>query len=126
MGRELGHTFGYHTNRLPRAPRRLDRFFYTGSLETVALDNGDDRSFKVGRLGLNLTTRVDALKVTAQFLISDGRGAVPRSGVRYLPVDSLPSELAKYKLDKIEKTERVRHHVWVSDHFGITIGIKII
>jgi tyrosyl-DNA phosphodiesterase 2 len=74
FGREEGHTWGYQPRqRWP--PIRFDKFFYTGSLETVALEEVRDSSGKVGRLGVGLKTQ---------------KG------------------------------------MWVSDHFGIAVGVKML
>lgn len=38
----------------------MDKFFYTGSIETVALNEAQDVSGRLGRLGIDLKTEVEA------------------------------------------------------------------
>lgn len=73
-GRAEGHTWGYQPRRR-WPPKRMDKFFVTGGVASVALEEALDRSGNVGRLGVGL------------------------------------------------KTE---HGLWVSDHFGIAIGVKVL
>jgi tyrosyl-DNA phosphodiesterase 2 len=74
FGRVEGHMWGYQPrSRWP--PIRFDKFFYTEDLEVVALEETQDCSGQVGRLGVGL------------------------------------------------KTEK---GLWVSDHFGIAIGVKVL
>ncbi|KAK5989642.1 hypothetical protein PT974_07896 [Cladobotryum mycophilum] len=76
-GRAKGNTWGYQSDGA-KSRKRLDKFLYTGSIETVALgEEAQDVTGRLGRFGIGLKTRVG--------------------------VDD----------------------IWVSDHFGITIGIKI-
>jgi tyrosyl-DNA phosphodiesterase 2 len=73
FGRAGGHTWGYQARgRWP--PIRFDKFFHTEDLEVVALDETQDSSGKVGRLGIDV------------------------------------------------KTEK---GMWISDHFGIAVGVKV-
>ncbi|CAH0030431.1 unnamed protein product [Clonostachys rhizophaga] len=76
-GKARGNTWGYQSNRA-RSRRRLDKFLYTGSIETFALSEAQDTTGKLGRFGIGLKTKVG--------------------------------------LDD----------VWVSDHFGITVGITVV
>ncbi|KAI3399715.1 hypothetical protein diail_5782 [Diaporthe ilicicola] len=76
-GKARGYTWGYQSDKA-RPRKRLDKFLYTGSVETVALSEAQDTTGKLGRFGIGLKTKV-------------GSG-----------------------------------DVWVSDHFGITIGIKVV
>lgn len=74
FGKAEGHTWGYR----PRArfpPRRFDKIFYTGDLGVVALEEVNDSSGKVGRLGVDV------------------------------------------------KTEK---GMWISNHFGIAVGVKVL
>jgi tyrosyl-DNA phosphodiesterase 2 len=74
FGRAEGHTWGYQS-RGKWPPRRFDKFFYTGALDMVELEETKDASGKVGRLGVSLKTQED---------------------------------------------------LWVSDHFGIAVGVKVL
>ncbi|KAM0185928.1 hypothetical protein ACHAPI_011966 [Fusarium lateritium] len=76
-GKARGNTWGYQSDRA-RTRKRLDKFLYTGSIETFALSEAQDTIGKLGRFGIGLKTKVG--------------------------------------LDD----------VWVSDHFGITVGITVV
>lgn len=76
-GKARGNTWGYQSDR-SKTRKRLDKFLYTGSIETFALSEAQDTTGKLGRFGIGLKTKVG--------------------------------------LDD----------VWVSDHFGITVGIKVV
>ncbi|KAJ4859747.1 endonuclease/Exonuclease/phosphatase family domain-containing protein [Trichoderma breve] len=76
-GKARGNTWGYQSDRA-KTRKRLDKFLYTGSIETFALSEAQDITGKLGRFGIGLKTKAG--------------------------------------LDD----------VWVSDHFGITVGIKVI
>jgi tyrosyl-DNA phosphodiesterase 2 len=74
FGRAEGHTWGYQA-RGKWPPRRFDKFFYTGALDVVELEETKDASGKIGRLGVGLKTQEGS---------------------------------------------------WVSDHFGIAVGVKVL
>ncbi|EEU34838.1 uncharacterized protein NECHADRAFT_88425 [Fusarium vanettenii 77-13-4] len=78
-GKDLGNTWGYQSKgRLYQDyGSRLDKFLYTGPIETFPVREAQDTAGRLGRFGLGLKTRVGL------------------------------------------------NDVWVSDHFGITVGIKI-
>ncbi|KAK3348938.1 Endonuclease/exonuclease/phosphatase, partial [Lasiosphaeria hispida] len=77
-GRDRGNTWGYQSKG-PRGRKRLDKFFYTGSLLTVPVAEAQDTVGRLGRMGVGLKTEADV-----------------------------------WELD-----------LWVSDHFAITVGIKV-
>lgn len=76
-GKARGNTWGYQSDRA-RTRKRLDKFLYTGSIETFALSEAQDTTGKLGRFGIGLKTKVGL------------------------------------------------NDVWVSDHFGITVGITVV
>ncbi|KAI9766361.1 MAG: hypothetical protein M1840_006625 [Geoglossum simile] len=57
-GRARGNTWGYQSNS-KRERKRMDKFFYTGSIETVTLNSAQDVSGRLGRLGIDLKTEVE-------------------------------------------------------------------
>lgn len=75
-GKARGNTWGYQSDRARRTRKRLDKFLYTGSIETFALSEAQDITGKLGRFGIGL------------------------------------------------KTKAILDDIWVSEHFGITIGFK--
>jgi tyrosyl-DNA phosphodiesterase 2 len=58
LGRARGNTWGYQS-RCSRTRKRLDKFFYTGSVDMVVLAELQDFAGKIGRLGIGLKTKVD-------------------------------------------------------------------
>ena len=117
-GRARGNTWGYQS-RAARNRKRLDKFFYTGSAETVPLPEAQDLTGKIGRLGMAVKTRVEVWESErVQLLIVKGK-FVRKSVVRQVDLDSP----WRKSLDKT----RVRKEIdaWVSDHFGITVGFRV-
>ncbi|RSL79824.1 hypothetical protein CEP52_017474, partial [Fusarium oligoseptatum] len=78
-GKALGNTWGYQSKgRLYQDyGSRLDKFLYTGPIETFPVREAQDITGRLGRFGIGLKTRVGL------------------------------------------------NDVWVSDHFGIAVGIKV-
>jgi tyrosyl-DNA phosphodiesterase 2 len=93
-GRMSGHTWGYQSNVTKWVPNRLDKFMYTGCIETVPLTETQGLRGKTGRLGIGLTADV--------------------------PLKEGP--LGQQMLEPEEAIQKA----WVSDHFGIAIGIKVV
>ena len=54
-GRARGNTWGYQSNGA-RTRKRLDKFLYTGALETSSIANFEDTMGKLSRLGVGLKT----------------------------------------------------------------------
>jgi tyrosyl-DNA phosphodiesterase 2 len=54
VGGAEGHTWGYQSGNTPFPPRRFDKFFYCGSLETVPLEEVPGFGRRVGRFGIGL------------------------------------------------------------------------
>ncbi|KAJ4112137.1 hypothetical protein NW768_011716 [Fusarium equiseti] len=77
LGGQKGHTWGYHSDK-KRIGRRLDTFLYTDSIETVALEECQHTSGKLGRFGMKLQAKAGS------------------------------------------------DDIWVSEHFGIAVGIKVV
>jgi hypothetical protein len=93
-GRMSGHTWGYQSTVTKWPPNRLDKFMYTGCIETVRLTETQGLGGKVGRLGIGLTVDVPLKK----------------------------GSLGQQALEVEETIQKA----WVSDHFGIAIGIKVV
>jgi len=62
-GRARGNTYDYQSDKNCER-KRLDKFFYIGSLEIVPLNKIYDVTGKLGRLGIGLKTEVDAWEWT--------------------------------------------------------------
>ncbi|KAK7224008.1 hypothetical protein V2G26_012011 [Clonostachys chloroleuca] len=52
-GRVRGNTWGYQSAR-QRDRKRMDKFFYTGSIKTFAVDDAQDVVGRLGRLGMGM------------------------------------------------------------------------
>ncbi|KAL8705394.1 MAG: hypothetical protein Q9201_001466 [Fulgogasparrea decipioides] len=114
-GRAYGNTWAYQSEGSINH-KRTNKLFSTG-LETVALTEPQDLSGKVGRLGIGVKTRCAAL------------GDVPReTKVIYESLIDYPFNYrfnAKPQPEAITKGVQEMREVWISDHFGIAIGVKI-
>ena len=123
-GRAKGNTWGYQSGK-PRTKKRKDKFLYTGALETVALEEAQDVTGRLGRLGIGLKIEVNAWEEETK------ESRVVRGKIVKKPVKTLYSESAFARLRrkgwlKQRKFAPTRVKSWVSDHFGITIGIKVL
>lgn len=58
-GQATGNTRGYQTTGA-RSRNRLDKFLYTGALQTVPLHQFHDTTGSLSRIGVGLKTEVDA------------------------------------------------------------------
>lgn len=117
-GRARGNTWGYQS-RAPRARKRLDKFFFTGSAETVPLPEAQDLTGKVGRLGIAVKTRVEVWESErVENLLVKGK-IVQKSVVRHVDLDS------PWRKDLLKIGVRKEIDTWVSDHFGITVGFRV-
>ena len=56
-GRAKGNTWGYQSKNA-HSRKRLDKFFYTGSVEIMTIPEAQDLAGKIGRLGIGTKTRV--------------------------------------------------------------------
>ena len=99
----------------------MDKFLYTGSLATEALSEVQDLSGKIGRLGIGLKTKVEVL-------------ACGMTRFRVLRGKTVEEPYEDYY--DIQKEHLYSHHGyrsyvrktidgWVSDHFGIAVGIRV-
>lgn len=98
-GRARGYTWGKQSpNR--NGGKRIDKFFYTGSIDAVAVAEAEDHTGKVGRLGIGLKTNI----------------RVWEEEVSHVVVHS----------DKWHKGGHWKEtKAWVSDHYGIAIAIRV-
>ncbi|KAI1194797.1 Endonuclease/exonuclease/phosphatase [Nemania serpens] len=107
-GRARGNTYGYQSPKR-RNRQRLDKFFYTGSVETFAADEAQDVAGRFGRLGIGLKTEIKAW-------------VRPGSGEEHLL-----SERAALKLKNGPSLlTPITKESWVSDHFGVVVGVRIL
>lgn len=117
-GRARGNTWGYQSNG-KRDRKRMDKFLYTGSIETVSLNEAQDLAGRIGRVGLDLKTEVEAWEAKATKLCLVRGKYVEKEYSTYYS-DSVAA--------KLRHTQMVRTKVntWVSDHFGIAVGIRVL
>lgn len=123
-GRARGNTYGYQSDK-NRERKRLDKFFYTGSLETVPLSEVHDFTGKLGRLGIGLKTEVDAWEWTLSPWTVKGGKFLNKPVKEYRPLYTLADERVQYYLERKELPP-IKHECWVSDHFGIAVGVKVL
>ena len=117
-GRARGNTWGYQSSG-SRNRKRLDKFFYTGSIETVSLRETEDLAGRIGRIGLGLKTEVEAWEAKpTKMRIVRGRCIEKRYTEYYS--DQVAARMRHTQMVRTKTTS------WVSDHFGIAVGIKVI
>ncbi|KAF7511609.1 hypothetical protein GJ744_003772 [Endocarpon pusillum] len=123
-GQARGNTWGYQS-KSRRERKRMDKFFYTGSLETVAVHEAQDITGRLGRLGIGLKTEVGAWEFEYK-----GLKQSPLRRGKYVeePQKIYFSESAVAKFPDEERRGLVHRklNVWVSDHFGVAVGIKVL
>lgn len=104
-GRARGNTWGYQSEK-SRSRKRLDEFFYTGSLETLPVVESQGLAGKIGRLGIGLKTKIGAWKLEQA-------------------VEGRPDNInSAYVSEDAAASMRPELDAWVSDHFGITVAIR--
>jgi hypothetical protein len=92
--------------------------------EKIPLDEFDDTTGRLSRLGLGLKTEVDAWGwISSPWTFKRGK-VVDKPVKEYMPLDYFSSDEVRHYSKRNELT-RVKHECWVSDHFGIAIGIKV-
>ncbi|KAL5115791.1 hypothetical protein ACEQ8H_006286 [Pleosporales sp. CAS-2024a] len=119
LGRARGNTWGYQTEGAT-SRKRLDKFFYSGQLETMALSESQDVAGRVGRLGIGVKTEVEGWVWEDKYrkLV---RGVVKDATKNRYFVDLPPS----FRDTSREDVRPVKMDQWVSDHFAIAVGVKI-
>ena len=122
-GRARGHTWGYHSDGA-RKRKRLDKFFYTGSIETVALKEAQDVAGKQGRFGIGIKTEVEAWEMERREIDVVRGKSVERLLKKHYSDDTLRSMLHRGgSFDPPPVWTKI--DTWVSDHFGIGVGVRI-
>lgn len=100
-GRARGYTLGKQSYS-KSSGKRLDKFFYTGSIKAEVVAEAEDHTRKVGRLGIGLKTNIKVWEKEMHL------GDVVHS-------------------DKWRKGSRWKEiRAWVSDHYGIAIAIRVV
>ncbi|OAL43768.1 hypothetical protein IQ07DRAFT_551838 [Pyrenochaeta sp. DS3sAY3a] len=115
FGKARGNTWGYQS-KAARTRKRLDKFYYTGHLETVPLSEPQDVTGKIGRIGIGCKTVVEARQVEERSKVFVRGKLVEKTSIKYYKrrLDGLTPDAPCVKIDH-----------WVSDHFGIAVGIKV-
>ena len=101
----------------------MDKFFYTGLVETVALTEPQDLTGRLGRVGIGLKTEVEAWEgETTEWSFVQGK-IVQKSSEEYYSHD----QARRLSIGTLSKSNFVptKVNTWVSDHFGIATGIKV-
>ena len=122
-GRAKGYTWGYQSAG-PRGRKRMDKFLYTGSVDTEALSKAQDFSEKVGKLGIGLKTKVEVLACkSTRFRVLRGK-AVEEPYEEYYDIQK-EQLYSRFYLGIGYACVRKTIDGWVSDHFGITVGFRV-
>ena len=125
-GRARGNTFGYHTPSSHKR-ERVEKFLYTGLLESVALSEVNEGVGNIGRLGIGLKLQVDAWEWTLPTWTVERGKVLNKHEKKYFSLDNLPKDRhTGQPLLKHEDLNRVSHECWVGDHFGIAVGVKVL
>jgi tyrosyl-DNA phosphodiesterase 2 len=126
-GQARGNTWGYQSNG-KRERKRMDKFLYTGSIETVAIHGIQDTIGRLGRLGIGLKTEVEAWEYEYERLtrLSRRRGKYVEEPLKEYYSETSVARLRDKGLLKEGKLVRTKLNRWVSDHFGIAVGIKVL
>lgn len=119
-GRAKGNTWGYQSKAV-RGRKRMDKFLYTGSVDTEALSEAQDLSGKIGRLGIGLKTKVEVLACDST------RSRVVRGKIVRETHQDYYDIQREHLYSKMGYDSCVRKTVdgWVSDHFGIVVGVRV-
>ena len=126
FGRARGNTWGYQS-QTARTRKRLDKFFYTGSTDTVPLHEAQDLAGKIGRVGIGVKTKVEVFESERKELRVVKGKFVEKCVTRH--IDPERERITVFPEDFVRKEAEngVRKEVdmWVSDHFGITVGLRV-
>ena len=98
----------------------MDKFLYTGSVDTEAISELQDLSGKIGRLGIDLKTKLEVLvcdRTESRFV----RGKIVEK--TYEDYYDIQNEHFRSKIGYGCMRKTVDG--WVSDHFGIVVGIMV-
>ena len=117
-GKAKGNTWGYQSQRA-NSRKRLDKFFYTGLVETMALVEPQDLTGKVGRLGIGIKTNIQVWEY--EEIVKGLR--IVRGMPREYPIKRRFDTEQQSKI--LINGERKEIDTWISDHFGIAIGVKV-
>ncbi|KAI4179935.1 MAG: hypothetical protein LQ348_005293 [Seirophora lacunosa] len=124
-GRAKGNTWGYQSRNAPRERKRLDKFLYAGSIETVAVEGIGDLSGKIGRIGIGLEVEAMVWERHGERVCKKGKKYVTESVTEILS-DRSVERLKEWTGCHDPKLVRGKRKVWASDHFGIVLGIKVL
>jgi tyrosyl-DNA phosphodiesterase 2 len=123
-GRARGNTWGYQSGK-PRPGKRLDKFLYTGSLETVAPNQAQDVTGRIGRLGIGLKTEVEVWEHETVEVRTEQGKIVEELHKEYLTED-IATIWRENGFPGHKGLVRTNISTWASDHFGITVGVKVL
>ena len=100
----------------------MDKFLYTGSVDTEALSEAQDLSGEIGRLGIGLKTKFEILACNSiRWGVVRGK-TVPKPCQVYH--DIRREHFCSSKIGYISCFRKTVNQ-WVSDHFGIAVGIRV-
>lgn len=113
---------GYHPTSPswpPTKRKRMDKFFYTGMIETVPVTESQDVTGRLGGAGIGAQAEVVAWDRTQTGLgVSKGR-LMEQTWTGYLDDEMA---LSASRVRGVLCRARI---IYVSDHFGATVGISV-
>ena len=115
FGQARGNTWGYQSKE-SSTRKRLDKFYYTGHLETVPLSEPQDVTGKIGRIGIGCKTVVEAWQGEERSAVFVRGKLKKKTRIEYYTA----RQAMKRPDARCVETES-----WVSDHCGIAVGIKV-
>ena len=126
-GPAMGHTYGYQSEGRFQLTRRerLDKFLYTGSIETLTPTKVQDVAGRLGRLGLGLKTKAKAWECNG-LGTSLVRGGIAEKARKKHFSDEVVKLLQGRGCVFNPPLVRKNIKTWVSDHFGIAVRVKVL
>jgi hypothetical protein len=103
----------------------MDKFFYTGSVET-AVDDAQDVLGRLRRLGMGIKTEVEGWELETERLYPIVKGRLVNKLCKEYISEELALRLPDRGLSNGQRLSRTKMEGWVSDHFGIVVGIRIL
>lgn len=121
----LRETLGGYQIKGASGRKRLDKFFYNGFIETVALSEVQVIVGKLGRLGIGLETEVEAwVRETEEDSLVCGKIVTKLQKECYS--NGFIRDLQERGCLFDPPPVRTKINSWVSDLFGIAVGVKVL
>ncbi|KPM34801.1 hypothetical protein AK830_g11770 [Neonectria ditissima] len=120
---EKGSTWGHQSSQR-FVPKRMDKFFYAGNIESLAVRSAQDATGKLGRFGIGLKPKADAWEIAREEIEVVRGQTVKRLRKEYVSEERIRTLETLGFLESYRVTH-TKIDSWVSDHLGITARIRI-